>query len=98
MFNSVYVKKSRIHGKGLFAHRLIKKGEVIGVIEGRRVTLGGCYVLWDDYESGIRVPAPFKYINDSNKPNACYYDTMEVVALKDIKPHEEITHQYEQAY
>jgi len=30
----------------------------------------------------------------SDSPNAVYYDTLEVCALKDIAPGEEITHDY----
>ncbi len=35
-----------------------------------------------------------KYINHSAKPNAVYYDDFTVVALRNIKADEEITHYY----
>ena len=43
---------------------------------------------------GIEVLCNLKYINHSEDPNACYYDDLSVVALRDIEPHEEITHNY----
>jgi SET domain-containing protein len=35
-----------------------------------------------------------KYINHCERPNACYYDDLSVVALRDIEAGEEITHDY----
>jgi len=35
-----------------------------------------------------------RFINHSDEPNAAYYDTLEVCALTDIAPGEEITHDY----
>jgi SET domain-containing protein len=91
----VYVKPSHIHGQGLFAKQKIKAGQVIGEIKGRPTKQDGPHVLWvDDAKKGIRVECIFKYINHRKKPNACYYDDMTVVALKDINKDEEITHDY----
>ncbi len=91
----VYVKKSPIHGLGLFANRPIAKGEVIGEIEKAiPTTEDGPHVLWLSEEEGYRVEGPMKYINHSARPNAVYYDDFTVVALRDIAPDEEITHYY----
>ena len=74
----VYVDDSTIHGKGLFARHHIKAGVIIGV----------------DEKNGIHVQCELRFINHSDTPNAVYYDTLEVCALRDIKPGEEITHNY----
>ena len=88
-----YVKKSGIHGKGLFAARKIKAGEVLGSIKYNPVQEDGPYVLWLG-ELGIKVDCDLKFINHSKKPNACYCDDLDVIALKNIKKDEEITHDY----
>ena len=46
-------------------------------------------------DKGFRVECDFRFINHSGKPNAVYYDTLEVCALRDIKKGEEITHDYQ---
>ena len=93
--NSVFAKESPIHGKGLFAARKIKAGEVLGMVSGKWTKKNGPYVLWVREDKGFRVECDFRYINHSGKPNAVYYDTLEVCALRDIKPGEEITHDYQ---
>ncbi|MDJ0834331.1 MAG: SET domain-containing protein [Gammaproteobacteria bacterium] len=90
-----YVDDSPIHGKGLFARVAIPENTVIGHLEGQHTQQDGIYVLWIDHENGFEVYCDLKYINHSDKPNACYYDDKSVVALRDIKPGEEITHNYE---
>ena len=90
----VYVKESGIHGKGLFAKSKIRRGEVIGAIKPVRAKKDGPYVLWLSEEEGYRVNGPLKYINHHPKPNAAYCDDLTVVALRAIKPEEEITHHY----
>jgi len=92
----VYVDKSPIHGRGLFAKRDIPKGTVIGVVEGVPAKRNGPYVLWLSEAEGIRVQCELRYINHSDTPNAAYYDSLEVIALRDIRRGEEITHNYEQ--
>jgi len=91
----VYVADSPIHGKGLFAKRHIAAGELIGVLRGVPTSEDGAHVLWVDGKTGIQVQCDLRYINHSDDPNAVYYDTLEVCALKDIAPGEEITHNYD---
>jgi SET domain-containing protein len=91
----VYVADSPIHGKGLFAKRTISAGEIIGVIQGVPASVDGAHVLWVDDKHGVQVQCDLRYINHSDKPNAVYYDTLEVCALRDIVPGEEITHNYD---
>lgn len=92
--SSVYVDDSPIHGKGLFARRHIAKGEILGSVRGERTSRNGDHVLWINERWGIKVTCDFRYINHSDNPNAVYYDTLEVCALRDIHPGEEITHNY----
>ncbi len=91
----VYVTASTIHGKGLFARKRIKAGTLIGQIDGRPTSIDGPYVLWLTRSEGVEVRCQLKYINHSDEPNAIYYDTLEVVALRDIRRGEEITHNYD---
>lgn len=88
------VKQSAIHGKGLFAKNKILKGDIIGHIKYQPVKKDGPYVLWLDENVGIKVDCDLKYINHNAKPNACYFDDLQVVALKNIKAGDEITHDY----
>jgi len=91
----IYVTTSNIHGKGLFARQRIKAGALIGQIEGRPTTTDGPYVLWLTERKAVEVQCQLKYINHSDEPNAIYYDTLEVIALRDIQRDEEITHNYD---
>jgi len=90
----VYVEESTIHGKGLFASRDIKKGELIGAFKYKSAKKDGPYVLWVNEDKGYTVLDDFKYINHNNKANAAYYDDFTVMAIKKIKKGDEITHYY----
>lgn len=90
----VYVADSAIHGKGLFAARDIPKGTLLGVVQGVPAKRNGPYVLWLGDGRGIRVQCDLRFINHSSKPNAAYFDTLEVVTLRRIRRDEEITHDY----
>ena len=94
MIKKTYVAPSKIHGKGLFAKSLIVGGTIIGWLQGRPSSEDGSHVLWISETQGIEVTCDLKYINHSDQPNACYYDDLSVVALRDIQPDEEITHDY----
>jgi len=90
----VYVADSPIHGKGLFARSFIPSGTVIGVAQGQPTTDDGDHVLWIDGKDGFHVQCDLRYINHSNTPNAAYHNTLEVCAIRDIHPEDEITHYY----
>ena len=96
--NSVYVQESGIHGKGLFAAKKIKEGDLLGVLECKPTKKDGAHVLWVEGKKGrynkFKVSCDFKYINHSKQPNVAYYDDLTVVALRNIKEHEELTHNY----
>jgi len=91
---NTYVATSAIHGKGLFASTSIPGGTIIGRLNGKPCSTDGDYILWINEREGIEVLCELRYINHSDEPNACYYDDLSVVALRDIEPHEEITHNY----
>ena len=93
--NKIYVKKSSIHGNGLFAKEKINAGELIGVVKGKPTDTDGPYVLWVDGIKGFEVSCHLRFINHSDNPNAVYYNTLEVCALRDIVAGEEITHDYQ---
>ena len=94
MHKNTYVAASAIHGKGLFASTAIAGGDVIGWLNGKPCSTDGAHVLWISERQGIEVLCDLRYINHADNPNACYYDDLSVVALRDIEPHEEITHNY----
>ena len=98
MTELTYVAPSGIHGLGLFAAKKIDKNCVIGWLKGKPSTRDGSYVLWLNDEEGFEVSCNLRYINHSNQPNACYYNDLSVVALRDIEPGEEITHDYGDAH
>jgi len=74
----VEVKKSDIHGKGVFAKEDVNAGELIGVYEGVIMWKGSDpdpYILWlEDTEGrwyGVRGTGDMKYLNhDGDNPNA----------------------------
>ena len=93
----VYIEESKIHGKGLFARRDIKKGEFIGTFKGPEAKRDGSHVLWiydgDEYE-GRRGKNALRYLNHSHHANA-EFEHFDLYALKDISMNSEITIDYE---
>ena len=90
-----FVSDSKIHGKGLFARVDILKSTVIGTTQGQPCKRNGPHVIWLSETEAFKVSCDLKYINHDDKPNACYYDDLTVVALRNIKADEEITHNYQ---
>lgn len=91
----VEVKDSGIHGKGLFAKTSIKKGTIIGHLEGKVVNNDGPHVLWmNDGQQLFQVQNDLRFINHNKKANVAYYDDYTVVALKGIKAGAELVHDY----
>lgn len=91
------VRRSTIHGRGVFAAQPIPEDERIGVYEGSPTEADGTYVLWvEDGKGGsygIRGTGPLRFLNHSHAPNA-EFDGEELWALRDILPGEEITFHY----
>jgi SET domain-containing protein len=94
MSQTTYIARSKIHGKGLFAGSRIPAGTIIGWAETIPSDSDGPHVLWISECDAREVTCDLKYINHADDPNACYYDDLSVMALRDIQPHEEITHDY----
>lgn len=94
----VKVGKSPIAGEGLFADQFIPEGTIIGDMEGYYTDQDSPHTIWIEDEDGeiegFRVTNEMRYINHADEPNAAYYDDLTVVALRDIQPGEEITHDY----
>jgi len=89
----VYVKKSKTHGKGMFAAKRIKKGVTLGPLLGYPTKKDGTYVLWLSKKKGLRVTNDYRFINHDKKPNCALTDT-DVVTIRSIKPDEELFHHY----
>lgn len=93
---AVVVKRSPIHGRGLFAAEPIPRGTYIGRYEGRRTRRDGKYVLWvedGDETYGVAGKTKFRFVNHSARPNA-YFDGDELWSKKGIREGEEITFHY----
>jgi len=90
----VEVKQSDIHGKGLFSTEKIRKHTVLGKCQSTKTKEQNSYTLWLGNEM-VDVTCDFKYINHSKKPNVIYYDDLTIVALRNIKAGEELTHKYD---
>jgi hypothetical protein len=103
----VYVKTSPIHGMGLFARRTFSTGETILVREERTVTpeqpldpeKGEFEHHCDWLEGGRQVYLgyPARHVNHSCEPNAFLAERdglHHIVALKPIRPNEEIVRHY----
>lgn len=89
----VFVASSPVHGKGLFAAKPIKANTVLGRLQGMPTYEDGIYVLWITDELGLELTNDFRFINHGSKPNAAYSD-LDVTVLKDVKPGEELLHDY----
>jgi len=89
----VQVKQSEIHGDGLFSTKQISKDTVLGTCKTKKTKQPNMYTLWVN-EKPFDVTCDFRFINHSSEPNVAYYDDFTVVALRDIGPNEELTHNY----
>ena len=100
----IHISKRRLHGKGLFAIKDIKKGEVVFIIKGKEINF-----LIDSKKSaraaglnwvGVgknRWVDPINhcvYFNHSCNPNTAIKGTVTVVATRNIKKDEEVTFDY----
>ncbi|QBG47887.1 SET domain-containing protein [Verrucomicrobia bacterium S94] len=95
--HKIEVKKSPIHGRGVYAKEKIEAGTMIGTYHGNETDEDDTYVLWvtdeNGREYGIDGTSDLKFLNHSQEPNA-EFDGDELYALRDILPGEEITFHY----
>ena len=100
------VNNSKIQGKGVYANKVFKKGEVVLLIDDSHVVLDPSKLTDDqnafdcDYlQKGkvILMQEPEKYINHSCNPSV-YVKSINgvrnVIAIRDIKNGDEITYDY----
>lgn len=99
--NKIAVRKSSIHGAGVFAEQGIRRGHLIGRFEGRPTRQNGKYVLWvvdrNDRVRGIEGTGELRFLNHAARPNAAFR-VDRLFALRDIRPGEEITCDYGEDY
>jgi len=97
----IIIKKSKIHGKGAFANRNFKKGEVVIKYNLKKLTKEEYeklpekekhYVSKENGEYFLFLP-PERYVNHSCNLNTNAIDNCDI-AIKDIKKGEEITGDY----
>lgn len=103
------IRESAIHGKGLFAKDAITKGEIVAIKGGRILTSTGWKVLEPKLGSAeIQISDQFfiapahkeeregsmLYTNHSCNPNIGIQGQIVFVAMRDIAPDEELTHDW----
>lgn len=91
------MRRSAIHGRGLFANGRFRRGERIGRFRGRTTARDGAYVLWipraDGSYRGVRGENELRFVNHSPRPNA-EFRGLDLYAVREIRPDEEITFDY----
>jgi hypothetical protein len=99
----IYVRESDIHGRGIFAARNVKAGEVVCIIRGRKMfkvnqdekdALDNPDWIGIELNAWIDPVPPYKYLNHSCDPTTIIKDKRFLIALRDIKKDEEITIDY----
>jgi SET domain-containing protein len=103
------IRKSAIHGRGLFASGPIRKGEIVAIKGGHildrrtlsrvRRRIAASYMQIDDlfYIGALRsaeVALNKIFINHSCEPNTGFAGNIVLVAMRDISPGEELTTDY----
>lgn len=100
------VRRSPIHGHGLFATELIPSGTFIGAFEGKMFTHEqmprshpSCgYCLWFCGPGKTYVALlpndDLYYVNHSKNPSCDLYENVLLFAERDIQPGEEVTFDY----
>lgn len=99
------IRKSQIHGYGVFACKPFKKGDYIATVMGSRIEYksyfrgqSNRYANWIGYDKDrwIDPVDEFQYINHSSNPNAGLRggDPLKAYALRDIGIDDEVTIDY----
>jgi hypothetical protein len=93
---AIEIKRSPIHGNGVFARRDFRPGQVIARYRGRPSGSEGRYVASHDGDGGSghhEITGPLRFLNHSCRPRAELED-FRLVALLPIRAGEEITIDY----
>ena len=97
MLEFVEVRQSRVHGKGVFARKRLRKGQRVGRFEGDSTAQNGIYVLWliDEHgtESGIRGRNALRFLNHGDSANAEFRDD-ELYVIRNIQTGAEVLIDY----
>lgn len=89
---SLTVRKSSIHGRGVFAKRALNTGKQIAYFEGYEIDRETAYSLTFGNKR-IEPTGILKHLNHSCSPNA-WFQGRWLIASREIKPGEEITIDY----
>lgn len=97
LLDHVEVRRSPIHGRGIFARKRLRKGQYIGRFEGEPTRRNGEHVLWliDEHgrEWGIEGRNELRFLNHGQPPNAEFRDD-ELFALCNLQPGAELLIDY----
>lgn len=102
----IYLGKSKINGKGSFAARNIKKGEIVNIFGGDELSEAEVDLLIE--KGKLRLDDPFQvdddrylvcpgsdyFTNHSCSPNVGIKNSNQLVAITNIKKDDEITYDY----
>lgn len=98
---SVEVRESPVHGRGVFARRRLRPGQWIGRFEGTPTEEDGTYVLWvcDERgdEVGVRGRNALRFLNHGRPPNAEFED-LDLYAIRNVPPGAELVIDYGDAW
>ena len=93
MLERIEVRRSPVHGRGVFARRRLRKGQLIGRFEGEPTAEDGTYVLWlideDGEETGIRGRNALRFLNHGEPANAEFRDA-DLFAVRNVQPGAEL--------
>jgi hypothetical protein len=97
LLDHIEVRRSGIHGRGVFARRTLREDQRIGRFEGEPATRNGMHVLWladeNGAEFGIRGRNELRFLNHGHPANAEFRDD-ELHATRDIEPGAELLIDY----
>ena len=93
----VYVARSSLHGRGVFALARLKRGDYIAEARGTPTDTDGPHVLWVPESGGsffgLRLVNHLRYLNHSPRANSNFWGT-ELYAIRAIESGAEITFDY----
>lgn len=99
--NSLYIGRSKIHGKGVFSNRNFRKDEDISYIEGKIIRSPSDKEKANSIQVGdnafFKPTGVFRFLNHSCNPNAKLIlsnDSLFLKAKKEIQKDDEITFNY----
>ena len=92
----IEVRRSEIHGQGVFAKRRIRRGERIGQYLARRTNRDGKYVLWIEHGDDWKLYDGYgrlRFLNHRRNPNSELRER-DLFALTTIERGQEVTIHY----